>query len=57
MGLLYCYTVQVFQNIMTDESEHVKTVNACQLNDETLMSPNTAAANAGTFSWGHKFEN
>jgi hypothetical protein len=47
----------VFQNIMTDESEHVKTVNACQLNDETLMSPNTAAANAGTFSWGHKFEN
>lgn len=32
---------------MLDESEHVKTVNACQTQDELIISPNAAAANAG----------
>mmetsp|Transcript_33125 Transcript_33125/g.43624 ORF Transcript_33125/g.43624 Transcript_33125/m.43624 type:complete len:627 (+) Transcript_33125:35-1915(+) len=39
----------VFLNIKEDELEHVKTMTACQITDEDLMSPNTAVAEK---AWG-----
>jgi len=43
----------VFTAIRDDESEHVKTINACQVSEEKIISPNAAAANAG---WAEQVE-
>ncbi|GAB5036402.1 plastid terminal oxidase [Nannochloropsis oceanica] len=43
----------VFSAIRDDESEHVKTINACQVSEEKIISPNAAAANAG---WAEQVE-
>lgn len=43
----------VFTAIRDDETEHVKTINACQVSEEKVISPNAAAANAG---WAEQVE-
>lgn len=43
----------VFSAIRDDESEHVKTINACQVADEVILSPNAAAAHA---AWAEQVE-